>query len=432
MSERPEIAVVLPGGGARGAYEIGALSVLLPVLEDRGESVTIFSGTSVGAINATFLASTAHLTAIEQVEAAEAVWRGIRRSDVMARVAEPGALFTGLRFLGDALNVPGVRFKSLLDSSPLAGSLDGWVDWDALHRNVRSGTVTAACVAAHSLKSGRTVGFVETTPGGPEIESNEEIHYLPVRLTAEHVRASAAIPLVFPPVEVTSPRRARGHYVDGSIRMNNPLKPAIELGADRILVLGFDPVSPSGNGNGMANGRPILADVVASILDAMVLDQATVDVRHLAAVNSFFVKSVGSGLSARAYRSARGRRPYRKIAYALVSPPRRRSLARLAEEVYEERFGGLRAARGLDYALLRRVLGHSSESGAELLSYLFFDPAYIDALLAAGRADAERWLTANPAVWSTDSARDFDLDPTRATAEQEVATLDEWRSLRRR
>lgn len=432
MSPAGEIAVVLPGGGARGAYEVGALSVLLPVLEERGESVTVFCGTSVGAINATFLASTAHLTAKEQVEAAEALWRGIRRSDVMARVAGPGALLTGLRFLGDALNVPGVRFKSLLDSSPLADSLDDWVDWDALHRNVRSGTVRAACAAAHSLKTGRTVGFVETAPGAPKVESNDEIQYLPVRLAAEHVRASAAIPLVFPPVEVTSPRRARGHYVDGSIRMSNPLKPAIELGADRILVMGFDPVGANGTGGGMANGRPILADVVASILDAMVLDQATVDVRRLAAVNSFFVQGMGSGLSARAYRSARGRRPYRKIAYALVTPPRRRSLAKLAERVYEERFGGLRAARGLDYALLRRVLGHSSESGAELLSYLFFDTVYIDALLAAGREDAERWLAANPGLWSTDSARDFDLDPARATAEQEVATLDEWRSLRRR
>src|ERR1700684_3112062 len=88
------VAVVLPGGGARGAYEAGALSVLLPALEARGERVSIWCGTSVGAINATALASLAHLPARQQVAAAKELWRELRKGDVIAPIVGTGGLRT--------------------------------------------------------------------------------------------------------------------------------------------------------------------------------------------------------------------------------------------------------------------------------------------------------------------------------------------------
>jgi NTE family protein len=154
---RANVAVVLPGGGARGAYEIGALSVLLPALEARGERVSIWCGTSVGAINATALASLAHLSSKEQTAAALGLWRELRKGDVIARIAGIGGLRTLMRLLGHGLRVPGLRFASLLDPSPLAESLDRWIEWPQLDGNIRAGLVSAACVIATSLASGDPV-----------------------------------------------------------------------------------------------------------------------------------------------------------------------------------------------------------------------------------------------------------------------------------
>src|SRR6516225_8764630 len=130
------VAVVLPGGGARGAYEVGALSALLPALEARGERVSIWCGTSVGAINAAVLASLAHLPAEEQVRRALATWEGLRKQDVIARMVGPGGARMALRLFGHAVGLPGVGLASVLDPAPLARSLDRWVDWRRLARNV--------------------------------------------------------------------------------------------------------------------------------------------------------------------------------------------------------------------------------------------------------------------------------------------------------
>src|ERR1700759_2481036 len=130
------IAAVLPGGGARGAYEIGALSVLLPVLEARGEHVDIWCGTSVGAINAVALAALADRSAAEQTAAAHEFWQQMRKGDVIAPMAGIGGLRPLGRLVGQGLRIPGLRFASLLDPSPLASSLERWIDWPALRQNV--------------------------------------------------------------------------------------------------------------------------------------------------------------------------------------------------------------------------------------------------------------------------------------------------------
>jgi len=222
---RPRVAVVLPGGGARGAYEIGALSVLLPALEARGERVSVYCGTSVGAINATTLASLAHLPVAEQVEGALAHWRELRKRDVIAPIAGGGGARTMLRLLAHALGVQRVSLASLLDPSPLRSSLDHWTDWRMLARNVERGIVDSVCVVATSLASGGPVAFVACRDGAPA-HVDEDLRYFKTRLRGEHVRASAAIPLLFPAVEITTPRGARGHYVDGGTRLNSPIKPA--------------------------------------------------------------------------------------------------------------------------------------------------------------------------------------------------------------
>lgn len=272
------VAAVLPGGGARGAYEIGAMSVLLPELEARGERIAVWCGTSVGAINATLLASLAHRPVPEQIDRAIALWLEMRKQDVIARIVGRGGARTLVRLVGHALGVHGVGLASLLDPSPLAASLDRWIDWTRLARNVQTGVVSAVC----TLATGDPVAFASTHGPAPSL-LEDGLRYVPIRLRGEHVRASAAIPLLFPTVEITTPRSARGHYIDGGTRLNSPIKPALNLGADRVIVIGLEPFTQAA-ARPTSPRSPGIADVAANVLDGLLVDHVAYDLRRLAAI----------------------------------------------------------------------------------------------------------------------------------------------------
>jgi NTE family protein len=428
----PTVAVVLPGGGARGAYEIGAMSVLLPALEARGERVAVWSGTSVGAINATMLASLAHLPVGDQIAQATTRWREMRKRHVIAPIAGRGGARTLVRFAAHALGVPGVGLASLLDPAPLQASLDQWVDWTQLARNVERRTVDAVCVVATSLSTGDPVAFVSRRSGAPT-HVDDGLRYVKARLRGEHVRASAAIPMLFPSVEITTPRSARGHYIDGGTRLNSPIKPALNLGAEKVIVVGLEPFAPA-VGRPASPRAPGIADIAANVLDGLLVDQVAYDMRRLAAINSFFAEDASTGTSraARAYRIARGHKPYRPISYALVAPRRRGEIGRLAEAVFERRYGGLRGLRDLDYVVISRALGGRTRSRGELLSFLLFDPAFVAELIEMGRRDATRWLRRHPGFWCRDAAHDLSIGRFDHGLVTEQHALEEFRSLRRR
>ena len=424
------VAVVLPGGGARGAYEVGALSVLLPALERRGERVSIWCGTSVGAINAATLASLAHLPASEQADAAVSLWTQMSKHDVIAPMVGRGGARMLLRLFGHALGVPGVGLASLLDPAPLAASLDRWIDWQRLARNVRARELDSVCVVATLLATGKPVGFVAGGNGLPARADNE-IRYVKTRLRGEHVRASAAIPVLFPTVEVTKPRVAAGHYTDGGTRLNSPIKPAIDLGADKVIVIGFEPFGRSPQQPASARLRLSIADVAANVVDGLLVDQVVHDLRRVAAINSFFVedRSTGTIGSSRTYRLARGLAPYRPIAYALVAPRRRGEVARIAEATFRRRYGGLRGLRDVDFAVMARALG-ASRSRGELLSFLLFDREFVAALTELGRRDARRWLRRHPRFWCRDAEHDLWLGKLDRARVIEQQSIEEFRARR--
>lgn len=428
--ERATIAAVLPGGGARGAYEVGALSELLPALEARGERVSVWCGTSVGAINAAAFASRAELDAEAQTELARGLWLAMRKRDVIAPVVGRGGLGTLLGAVGNVIGAPGLGVAGLLDPGPLAASLEQWIDWDGLERNVRAGRAKA-CVIATSLTSGEPVAFVAAAEGPPRLY-DDEVRYVGTRLNGEHVRASAAIPVLFPAVEVTRPRRAAGYYADGGTRLNSPIKPALNLGADKVIVVGLEPFTRAGGRPASPRG-PSIADVGANVLDGMLVDQVAQDVRRLALINSFFVEDVARGTlhSPRSYRLARGHQPYRPISYALVSPRRPGEIGRIAQQVFQRRYGGLRSLRDLDYTLISRMLGTSSQARGELLSFLLFDREFTAELIALGRRDAQRWLQRHPQFWCRDASHDLHVGAVDTSVLKEQDTLEEFR-LRRR
>ena len=135
-------------------------------------------GTSVGAINAAHLASLAHLPAEEQAERAVERWENLRRTDVIARIVGPRTPLGLTRLIGDVLGVPGLRFGSALDASPLRRNLEHWIDWKQLHGNVDRGVVDAVCTVATSIARGGPVGFLECGGRPPPERTSEDVHYV--------------------------------------------------------------------------------------------------------------------------------------------------------------------------------------------------------------------------------------------------------------
>lgn len=368
-----DVALVLSGGGARGAYEAGALSVLLPALDERGERPTIIVGTSVGAFNAAFAAAHAHLPLAEALDAAVQVWTDVHWRDVMAPLVSPRGVARSLRYLGRLLWVKRPRIDALLYPDALPGLLDRIVSFDQLRRNVEDGTLTAAAVTTTSALSSRTVVFHAGGPN-PERDRIRQIDYVDTPLTPEHVRASGAIPGLFPAVHVDAPARARGWYFDGGTRLNTPIKPALELGADRVVVVGLNSIA-RGPDELAGDERPDVFEGAAQLLQALLIDRLEQDVRELAEENLPGHEG-------------------RQIPYIFVTPRERLGVGELASRVWRERYSGLRGfLHDRDLSTLGRftAAGNGPVHG-ELLSFLFFAPEFTRGLVEMGRRDAEHWL----------------------------------------
>ena len=415
------IALVLPGGGARGAYEVGALSVLLPELHRRGERPTIFCGTSVGAINAAYLGSVAHLPVEEQVQRGLDHWQAISKKDIIRSVVGPGLPRTVFRLVGDMLEVPGVRLAGLMDPTPLRATLDKIVRWDDLAANGRAGAYEAVCLVATSLARSGPVAWVQGQAEIPASKASADLRYVRVdELDAQHVRASAAIPLLFAPVRVDHPDEPSDFYVDGATRLNTPIAPALALGADRVVVIGFEPL---GDRTPRAPGSkplvPRIADVISNIVDGLLVDQVNDDLHQMVTLNEM-IATPGSpaARASKRFRSDRGKPAYRKIEYALVSPRHRGELAELADEVFDRRYRGWRGLLNPDLPLFSRLLGGGrTPARGELLSFLLFDDMYFDLLIAAGKRDALDWLDRHPDFWCSEAGHDFDFDTGRVPPE---------------
>ena len=385
------VALVLAGGGARGAYEAGALSVLLPELARRGERPRLFVGTSVGAINASVLAATAHLPAQESVDSLVELWRTLTKDQVIRPIARRQGPLAALRYAGELLSIPGVRLPSMLDPEPLTGNLQSWIDWDRLGANVDDGAVDTLAVVATSARTGRSVIFVDENEGRAHHRSHA-VAYAPVRVGIDHVRASAAIPLLFPPVRVEEPATARGWYFDGGTRLNAPIKPALDLGAERLVVVACDSIAgPVLTSDSPDEEPPDIGDGVLHLLEGALADPLIEDMRTLGNVNAFFTEE--SAIGARLYRTARGKAPYRRVPYVFVGTARRGAVGEVAARVFREQYGGIRGAlRSPDFQLISRLIGGDSPTHGELLSLLFFDQCFTGELIAMGRRDAEHWL----------------------------------------
>jgi len=382
MPDAPDdhVALVLAGGGARGAYEIGALSILLPLLEERGQRPRIVVGTSVGALNAAYLAANAHRTPAELVDGALEVWRTMGWDDVVESLASPGAIGRIAEYAGEVVGFPGARLDSMLDPAPLRDTVLRLMDFDQLERNAAGEELHAAAVVATSALTSRSVVFHR---GGQPRASDPHrgIDYVETVLGDEHVRASAAIPGVFPAVHVAAPARARGWYFDGGTRLNTPIKPALELGASRVVVIALNSLAV-GPRELAGEEQPDALEGAGQLLQAVLVDPLAHDIQSLASVNRLVAG--GDGPAGKA----------RRVPYIAVAPERRDSIGARAAAVFREHYMGVRDALGApDLAILGRAVGGGADPRhGELLSYLFFAPEFAASLIELGQADARRWL----------------------------------------
>lgn len=390
------IGVVLAGGGARGAYEAGALSVLLPALEAQGQRPTIFVGTSAGAINAVLFAAYAHLPAAQAVQQVLSLWRRVERAQVIRPIL-PSGLKASVRYLGQLAGLP-VRLTGVLDATPFLNTLNSLLDWQQLHDNAqRPEILKAVAVVATACATGRTTIFVEGESAAnlPPCDDTRAMDYVATSLAAPHVMASAAIPVLFSPALVETPTESKGWYLDGGVRLNAPIKPAVALGIDRAIIIATDPLShvaPSRKGDG---ARPDVYAAIAEVLQATLVDQMVEDVRTLGKINELLLGN--SGQAELFVRAGSGKRALRPIPFLFVGPSVPARLGQLAQQVIRTQYGrGKWLLHGVGYPLLQHLLGGSGQLRADLLSYIFFEQEFIAGAMEMGRRDAQRLLDGSP------------------------------------
>ena len=360
-------ALVLSGGGARGAYQVGVLCGLAEhgFLPTDRSAFDVVVGSSAGALNSAALAAYADDFG-RGLAQLERVWHEIRVQDVFRTdVASLGR--TGVRWAWD-LSFGGVtrevRAKSLLDTAPLRTLLRERVPFDRIATNVTSGCLGALAVIATDLHTSNGVIFLQAPPDPPSWH-RRRWRIERTAIGVEHLMASSAIPIFFPPVAVDG-----RYFGDGSIRNTAPLSPAINLGADRIVAIGVSGPAPASAGSAV-HAQPSVAEVAGVLLDAVMLDAIEVDVEHSERVNTSIVH----------YPTGDAAQPFRSVHVLWLRPSMqvRDIAAQLADRI----------PRVVRYFM--RGLG-SDEAATELTSYLLFDAEFCRRLIALGRQDvaAER------------------------------------------
>ena len=365
-ARHPGIGLVMQGGGARAAYQVGVLKALSEILDHPVENpFPIITGTSAGAINAAVLASHADNFA-RGVETLVNVWTNFT-PDQVYRTDFPGVARNSLKWLSAFLfgAVTKNHRVSLFDNSPLAELIAKHVDLPKIAAHLDSGMLRAVSVTAAGYTSGQNCAFFQAAPEVQGWRRSQRVGIRVSQLRVEHLMASSAIPFAFPAMKIN-----REFFGDGSIRQMAPCSPALHLGAERVFVIGTARLVRDIPDRLRDDEYPSLAQIAGHAMASIFLDTLAVDIELLQRINSTLTvvdhdKLKASGMNLH----------HVDVCVACPQEP----LETLAFEHVRDLPWTIRA--------LMRSIGAMRQGGATLASYMLFDKRYCRALIEMGYQD---------------------------------------------
>ncbi len=371
-------ALILSGGGARAAYQVGVLKALAAILpEGRHNPFPIICGTSAGAINAVTLAAYEG-SFRDAVAELEAVWLDLEPGDVY-RYGFSEVLRGVWRAVGSLFNQGVGRDKpiAVLDNSPLRDLIERTVHFEKLDRAIARGDLHAVSVTAMGYSSGQSVAFFQ---GRQDIEgwSRHRRVGRPALLNADHLMASSAIPTLFPSTKIE-----HEYYGDGAMRQLAPISPALHLGADALFIIGVSGNrAPKPRHAPRLRHSPSIAQVVGHMLNSAFVDTLEGDIEHLERLNELVDLIPDEVKDAQNIR-------LKRVENMVVWP---------SEEVDKIAGRKVRSLPNSLRAFLRSTGATASGGGAMAASYLLFARPFIEEMIALGHRDA---------MWEADAMRAF-------------------------
>ncbi len=386
-NKEKRFAIVLSGGGARGAYEVGVLKYIFsdfPRETGIKPHFDIFCGTSVGAIHIAFLAS--YIRQIEEnIRILISIWEKMKMETYMkVNFSFIFEVFRGgKRKSSNEDNINMIK-RALFDVSNLNTIISKGINWEMINRNVVDGIIHSVCIFATHIASGITRAFINSREIISEWKKDPFVDFKQVAFRPEHVLASAAIPIIFPPVKIDGE-----WYCDGGVRLNTPLSPAIRLGADKIFSVVLRYYEPSA-AKEREEVYPNIFYIMGKILNALFLDRIAYDFSRLEVMNqliSTVKSSVGEEEFEKISKKMKEVRGYElKIADLLYIRPSE-DIGKIAYEC-AKKYARLPTSRSK--ALIKFILELSPRVDSDVISYIFFEPSYASELIRLGYEDTKK------------------------------------------